>query len=73
MLFLHFGSYLEKYWVNSDKIKCILSKKLEKFNESDIFQVSEIFQGFLVCFGTDAFQYAILYQKESYLILYLMI
>ena len=27
MLFLHFGSYLEKYWVNCDKIKCILSRK----------------------------------------------
>ena len=47
-------------------------------NESDIFQVSEIFPGFLVCFGTDAFdtdifQRAVLYQKEGYLILYPLI
>ena len=27
MLFLHCGSYLEWYWVNSDKTKCILSRK----------------------------------------------
>ena len=43
MLFLHFGSYLEKYWVNSDKCNVVCPTKLEKFNESDILQVSEIF------------------------------
>ena len=49
-------------------------EKVEKFNESDIFQVSEIFLrggGGCVCFGTaafdtDNFQRTILYQKEGH-------
>ena len=50
-------------------------EKLEKFSESDTFQVSENFLGVWVRFGTtafdtDTFQRAILYQKEGHLILY---
>ena len=52
-------------------------EKLEKFNESDIFQVSEIFPRvlslFTDAFDIDAFQRAILYQKEGYLVIYLEI
>ena len=52
-----------------------VKKNLEKFNQINIFQVSEIFQGFGVGFGTaafdtDTFQHANLYQTESHLILY---
>ena len=50
MLFLHFGSYLEHYWVNSDEINVFCPEKLQKFNESDRFQVSDIFPGLLSVF-----------------------
>ena len=47
MLFLHFGSYLEKYWVNSSKIKCILSKKTR---EIQLKQYFSSFRNFSECF-----------------------
>ena len=52
---------------------CICSKKLKKFNESNIFKFQRFFRG--VCFGTAAFdkgtfQRAILYQNEGIRILY---
>ena len=37
------------------KLNVFCPEKLEKFNEGNIFQVSEIFRGFRVCFGTAAF------------------
>ena len=58
--------------IGSTLIKCnvVCPAKLEKFNESNIFQVSEIFPGFWVCFtaaafDTDTFQHAILDQNEG--------
>ena len=51
-------------------------EELKKFNESNIFQVSEIFPGVLsiffrtAAFNTDIFQGAILYQNEGQLALY---
>ena len=60
------------------KKKTNKKKKLAKFNESEIFQVSEIFPGVLSvfwcrCFDTDTFQRAILYQKEGYHIFYIIV
>ena len=50
--FLHFGSYLEQYWVNSDKIKCILSRKTREIQRKQYFSssISEIFPGVLSVF-----------------------
>ena len=45
-----------------------IQKKVVKFNESNIFQVSEIFSG-KAAFDTYTFQRAILYQNEGHLIL----
>ena len=67
--------------IGSILIKCnvVCPAKLEKFSESNIFQVSEIFpRGFWMCFtaaafDTDTFQHAILNQNEGQIILYLVI
>ena len=52
MLFFHFGSHLEKYWVNSDKIKCILSRKTREIQSkryvSSFRDFSGVFESALV-------------------------
>ena len=52
MLFLHFGLYLKYYWVNSDKLKCILSRKTREIQWMRYFSsfgdFSGSFEGVLV-------------------------
>ena len=70
MLFLHFGWYLEYFWVHSDKIKCILSRKTRERHVLSFGDFCWLWVCFdTAAFDTDTFQRANLYQKDSKAIL----
>ena len=67
MLFLHFGSYLEKYWVNFGKTKCILSRKTREIQWKQYFSSFRDFSRGFECVFVQLLLIQTLYSVQFYI------